>query len=215
MSIHQLRMLINAQKAQEVYLEKGTTMTNINLTDAIRSGKIDFEQACQLEKMTITEAIRAEILTFEQACQLTDMAVEVAETPKAKAPKAPKAPKPKKAKAPKAEERPENPKAEEPEAKEPVYTKGGCILQWGDEIAAKGTEKAAITKAYNALKEQGFSVERKRCGTWVQIYQAKENKRPAKEFAAAKLDKGWTLIKGAWTYVDLLKGYEDCFRPEK
>lgn len=177
-------------------------MTNINLTQAIRSGKIDFEQACKLQGMTMTQAIQAELLTFEQALELQGMSVEVGAEKISQAPKAPKA----KAPEPKAEE----PKEEQ--AKEPVYTKGGCILQWGDEIAAKGTEKAAITKAYNSLTAQGFTVERKRCGTWVQLYQAKENKRPAKEFAAAKLDSGWQLIKGAWTYVDLLKGYDDCFR---
>lgn len=180
--------------------------TSIDYTKAIASGMLTFEQACALQGATMTQAIQEGIITFEEACALQGIAIEAATTPKA-----PKAPKPKKqAKAPKAEE----PKAEE-QSKEAVYTKGGCILQWNDEIAAKGKEKATITKAYNALTEQGFKVERKRCGTWIQLYQAKDNKRPAKEFASAKLDKGWTLIKGAWTYVDLLKGYEDCFRPEK
>ena len=164
------------------------------------------------------------LLGMSEAAEMSEMATlqsqEQVAKPKAEPakkqakPKAPKAPK--KAKEAKVEEAP---KAEEPKAeecpKEAVYTKGGCILQWNDEIAAKGKEKAKITKAYNALKEQGFKVERKRCGTWVQIYQAKDNKRPAKEFAAAKLDEGWQLIKGAWTYVDLLKGYEDCFKPEE
>jgi hypothetical protein len=144
---------------------------------------------------------------------LATIAEEVSQPAKPKAPKSPKKPKaqePAKVEEPKAEE----PQAEE-QPKEPVYTKGGCILQWNDGIAAKGKEKATITKAYNSLVKQGFKVERKRCGTWVQLYQAKEGKRPCKEFAAAKLDAGWELVKGAWTYKELLKGYEDCFRPER
>lgn len=153
--------------------------------------------------------------SVEDLRNLLGIAVETS-LDKPKAPK--KAPKPKnppKKQAKKQAEPAPEPKAEVPEEpKEPVYTKGGCILQWNDEIAAKGKEKAAITKAYNALTSAGFNVERKRCGTWVQLYQAKENKRPSKDFAAVKLGKNWQLIKGAWTYVDLLKGYEDCFRPE-
>ena len=191
-------------------------MKSIDFTKAIASGAVTFEQAVALQGCTMTEAIREGIVTFEEACQLQGIAAEAANSkpkkaPKQKAPKAPeKAPKQaKKAEAPKVEA----PKAEEP-PKEPVYTKGGCILQWNDGIAAKGKEKAKISKAVKALEAQGFTVERKRCGTWVQLYQAKGEKRPCAEFAAAKLDKGWQLIKGAWTYVDLLKGYEDCFKPE-
>ena len=134
---------------------------------------------------------------------------------KAKAPKAPKAPKPK---APKAEE----PKAEKPEEpKGPVYSKGGLLLQWNDEIAAKGKEKAAITRAYNALTKQGFVVTRKRVGSWIEIFRAKgedgeyQDNMTAKEFKAAKLDSGWEFIKGAWKYPYLLKEYEDNFRPEQ
>ena len=153
--------------------------------------------------------------SVEDLRNLLGIAVEVS-LDKPKAPK--KAPKPKnppKKQAKKQAEPAPEPKAEvSEEPKEPVYTKGGCLLQWGDEIAAKGKEKAAITKAYKALTSQGFNVERKRCGTWVQMYQVGDDKRPSSEFKAAKLDKGWTMIKGAWTYVDLLKGYEDCFRPE-
>jgi len=98
---------------------------------------------------------------------------------------------------------------------EPVYSKGGAIIQVNDQIAAKGKQKSAITKAYNALTAQGFTVERKRCGSWVYIYQVGDSKRPAKQFAAVKLDAGWKLIKGAWVYPHLLKDYEDCFVPQK
>ena len=161
--------------------------------------------------------ITADLATIRAILGLeaSDMAARVAgkeiSKPKGEVSKKPakKAKEPAKAKEAKAEQ----PKEDQPQ--EAVYTKGGCILQWNDEIAAKGKEKAKITKAVAALESQGFKVERKRCGTWVQLYQSKDNKRPCAEFAAAKLDKGWTLIKGAWTYVDLLKGYEDCFRPEQ
>lgn len=188
-------------------------MQTIDFTKAIVSGAVTFEQAVALQGCTMTEAIKEGILTFEEACMLKDLAVESASSKPKKAPKK-KAPE----KAPKQAKKAEAPKVEEPKAeespKEPVYTKGGCILQWNDGIAAKGKEKAKISKAVKALEAQGFTVERKRCGTWVQLYQTKGEKRPCAEFAAAKLDKGWQLIKGAWTYVDLLKGYEDCFKPE-
>lgn len=206
-------MPIGAQKAQGNRLEKGTTMktANIDFTKAIVSGKLTFEQACALQGATMTQAIQEGILTFEEACELQGIAVEtsIKEEAPAHAPKAPKKPAKKQAKAPKAEE----PKAEVSE--EPKYTKGGLLLQWDDGITAKGKEKATITKGYNSLTKQGFTVTRKRVGTWVEMYQSGDEKRPSKEFAAAKLDSGWKFIKGAWKYPALLDGYEDSFRPEK
>ena len=217
---------IGAQKAQEVYLVEGKIMKNgttIDFTKAITSGIIDFEQACALQGATMTQAIQEGILTFEEACQLQGIAIEVSnQKPKAApAPKAPKAKKP--AKAPKAKA----PKAEETKAevaKEPVYTHGGCILQWGDDIAAKGKEKAAITKAYNSLVKQGCEGTKKRVGSYVYLYHAKDAEKStkghpvyldgknSKDFAAASLDTAWVMIKGGWAYPDLLKDYDDNFR---
>ena len=184
----------------------------IDFTKAIVSGAITFEQACALQAvgMDMTAAISEGILTFEEACAISGLATEAANTPKA--PKAPKpkkqAKKPAKAAEPKDEEQP----------KEPVYTKGGLLLQWNDDIAAKGKEKAIITKGYNSLTKQGFTVTRKRVGTWIELYRTKgedgkyTDGKTAKEFAAAKLDSGWQFIKGAWKYPALLDSYEDSFR---
>lgn len=153
-----------------------------------------------MKKTTITidgHKVTADLGTIRALLGLSEMATDNAMGQK-KAPKAPK-----KAEEPKAEDSP----------KEPVYTKGGLLLQWGDEIAAKGQEKAVITKAYNALVKQGFTVTRKRVGSWVYLYQTQgETKRPCKEFGAAKLGKGWIQYKGMWAYPDLLKGYEDNTR---
>lgn len=180
--------------------------TTIDLTTAIRAGKLDFDQAVKLQGMTMTDAIREGILTFEQAAELQGISIEIALESAEEPAKAKSTKKTAKKQEPKAEE----PKAEEP--KEPVYTKGGLLLQWNDEIAAKGKEKAIITKGYNSLTKQGFTVTRKRVGTWIEMYQCGDDKRPSKEFAAAKLDSGWQFIKGAWKYPALLEGYEDSFR---
>lgn len=159
----------------------------------------------------LTEAIRNGILTFEQACALQGMTVEVSAESAEKPAKKPR--KTRKTAAKKQDTPAPKQEAETPEApKEPVYTKGGLLLQWGDEIAAKGKEKGTITKAYNTLTSAGFEVIRKRCGSWMFLYQPKENKRPSSEFNAVKLDKGWFPYKGGWAYEDLFADYEDCVR---
>jgi len=178
-----------------------------------------------MKKTTITingQEITADLGTIRAILGLSDMAADVTLEP-AKGPKAPKAPK--KAKGKKAAKKAEEPKAEE-SPKEPVYTHGGCILQWDDGITAKGQEKATITKAYNSLVKQGFQVIRKRVGNYVYLYHAKDEEKSvkgapvfldgktSKEFNSATLDSGWTLIRGGWAYPELLKDYDDCFKPE-
>ena len=192
--------------------------TTIDFTKAIASGKLTFEQACALQGATMTEAIQEGILTFEEACELQGMTVEVSSPAKIQAPKAEPAKKAKATKQTKAEE----PKAEE-EPKAPVYSKQGYIIQYGDDIAAKGKEKGKLTKAYNSLWEQDFAVEKKRVGEWAYLYRAAVGKdesgknvyadgRTWKEFEAAKLDEGWIYWHGMWACPDLFKDYQDSIR---
>ena len=195
--------------------------TTIDFTKAIVSGIIGFEEACALQGVGMTDAIREGIIDFETACMLQGLAIESGDVVEAYQPK------PKRKTAKKQQPKAEEPKAEAPEPKEAVYTKGGLLLQWNDDIAAKGAEKATITKGYNALTKQGFTVTKKRVGTYVYLYHAKDGEKStkgnpvyidgktSKEFAAAKLDSGWVMIKGGWAYPDLLKSYDDCFRPEQ
>lgn len=174
------------------------TTTSINLIQAIVDGIITPEQALALQGMSVESGMQEISAPAKPKKQAKPKQAKAAK------PKAPKAPK---VKEPKAEVQPEEPKAEEPK-----YTKGGLLLQWDDGITAKGKEKATITKGYNSLTGQGFTVTRKRVGTWVELYQSGDSKRPSKEFAAAKMDKGWQFIKGAWKYPALLESYEDSFR---
>lgn len=194
--------------------------TNIDFTKAIASGKLTFEQACALQGATMTEAIQEGILTFEEACELQGMTVKTAgDVISDPAPKTPKKTAKKTHKKAKAEE----PKAEVSEPKEPVYTKEGYLLQYADDITATGAEKGKLTKAYNALWEQDFAVEKKRVGEWAYLYRLAVGKDDAgknvyadgrtwKEFEAAKLDEGWIYWRGMWACPDLFKDYEDSIR---
>ena len=175
-------------KAQENRLEKGTTMTNINLTEAIRSG----------------------ILTFEQALALQGMAAEVSKAvpgEEIQKPKGAPAPKKPKVEAPKAEE----PKAEEPKAY--AYTKGGAIIQYADNHTLKANNLRRVNNAMDKLVKAGFCASWKRIGGWVYLYHSKDGKTRA-DFEAVKLAKGWEFSKkhNAWIDKEMLKDYADNFK---
>lgn len=169
-------------------------MTNINLTEAIRSG----------------------ILTFEQAMQLQGMAGEVSttspETPKAETPKAKKPARTAK-KQGKSAKKQEETKAETPKAEEYSYTKGGAIIQYAGKNTLKANHLRRVNNAISRLVEAGFCVSWKRIGGWVYInHDRKADKKTSADFKAATLPNGWVNIKGAWVDTTMLADYADNFR---
>lgn len=131
----------------------------------------------------------------------------------AKAPKTPKAPKTEKT--PKAKT-PKTPKAEkaEKDPSEPLYTRGGAVVQYPDNHTLTRNQLARVKYAVRKLEAAGFTVTWKRCGDWGYIYQATEEKNN-KAFQAVKLPKGWEIFKGAWVDKELCKGNADSFKAEK
>lgn len=157
---------------------------NLNLTDAIRAGVLTFEQAQELVALA--------------GVGVVDTLAPKQETPKARKPKAPKQEAPK-------------PETAEETPKEPLYSKGGAIIQYPDDNTLTPTQKAAVTREMNKLNKQGFTVTWKRCGDWVSVYQCGET-RDNNGFKKAKSCKGWTFHKGAWVNKELCKGNADSFK---
>lgn len=159
----------------------------------------------------LTQAIRDGILTFEQACALQGMSVEVsADKPEKPAKKTRKT---RKQTAPKQDTPAPKQEAKAEEAPEYAYTKGGAIIQYGAKNTLKANHLRRVNNAIEKLVDAGFCVSWKRVGSWLYIYHdRKADHKTAAEFKAAKLAKGWTMIKGAWVDNTMLAGYEDNFR---
>lgn len=151
--------------------------------------------------------VTADVATIRALLGLSEMAAEVQEV-------APKKPRGKHAK--KQEKAPEKaPEKAEEASKEPVYTKGGAVIQYADNNTLKANHLRRVNNAMQKLVKLGFCVSWKRIGGWVWINHSKKaDGKTAEEFknAVKELAKGWEVHGSSIVDKAMLADYEDNFK---